>query len=120
MRSTNTPLARSLRQKLTSTEKTLWYKLRDRRFRGWKFRRQQPFGPYVLDFYCADAKLNIEIDGGQHDLPEHRRRDEKRMAYLEKEGVRTLRFWNSQVRTNIEGVMARIGRELEAEAPPSP
>jgi len=62
--------------------------------------------------------LAIEIDGGQHDCPEHRQRDEVRDVFLQKEGVRTIRFWNSQIRENLDGVLFRI-RTLLSD-PPSP
>lgn len=117
MRARNKSLARSLRREATWAEKRLWYHLRTRKLRGKKFRRQQTFGPYVLDFYCVENKLNIEIDGGQHDVPENREYDMRRSAFLGKEGVRTLRFWNSQVRENLEGVLARIRMEVENSAP---
>ena len=99
---------------MTSAEKALWFKLRNRKMVGAKFRRQQPFGPYVLDFYCAKRKLNIELDGGQHDLPEQREHDRRREEFLAQAGVTTLRFWNSQIRINLEGVLMKIRMTLEA------
>ena len=107
-------LARVLRQQMTSTEKVLWFKLRNRKIGGAKFRRQQPFGPYVLDFYCAEHRLNVELDGGQHDLPAQRDHDRQREAFLAQAGVTTLRFWNSQLRKNLEGVLMKIRMTLEA------
>jgi very-short-patch-repair endonuclease len=74
----------------------------------------------VLDFYCAAAKLCVEVDGGQHDVPEHRQHDEERTAFLRREGIRTVRFWNSQIRENLEGVLERIRMELRAAPHPSP
>ena len=107
-------LARALRQQMTSAEKVLWFKLRNRKMAGAKFRRQQPFGPYVLDFYCAEHKLNIELDGGQHDLPEQQSHDRLREEFLAQAGVTTLRFWNNQIRKNLEGVLLRIKMTLAA------
>ncbi len=114
MRGEYPDLARVLRRQMTSAEKVLWFKLRNRKSAGAKFRRQQPFGPYVLDFYCAEHKLNLELDGGQHDLPEQREHDRQREAFLQQEGVTTLRFWNSQIRKNLEGVLLKIRLTLEA------
>ena len=114
MRGEHPDLARALRQEMTSAEKVLWFKLRNRKSAGAKFRRQQPFGPYVLDFYCAEHKLNIELDGGQHDLPEQREHDRRRAEFLAGEGVTTLRFWNSQIRKNLEGVLQKIRMTFEA------
>ncbi|MCE9613464.1 MAG: endonuclease domain-containing protein [Lentisphaerae bacterium] len=118
MRTPNKPLARILRRKATATEKTLWKHLRNRKVANTKFRRQQCFGPYVLDFYCAELKLNVEIDGGQHDLPDHRLHDQARTDFLMSEGVRTIRFWNSQIRANVEGVLERLRMEIEHNRPP--
>jgi len=117
MKTEKKDLARSLRRKMTDPEKLLWYRLRNRKLNGLKFRRQQPFGPFVLDFYCAEHRINIEVDGGQHDLPEHRDRDMRRRGFLEKEGVRTLRFWNSQICDNLDGVLYRIRKDLGLEDP---
>ncbi|MDD4869021.1 MAG: endonuclease domain-containing protein [Kiritimatiellae bacterium] len=113
MLSDNKYLARSLRKKMTWAEKALWLHLRDRKLVRTKFRRQQPFGPYILDFYCAERKLSVEIDGGQHDFPDQKIHDLKRNNYLESKGVRVLRFWNSQIMENIEAVLTRIKSELE-------
>jgi type I restriction enzyme M protein len=105
--------ARTLRRQITWAEKKLWACLRNRKLLGLKFRRQQPLGPYILDFFCAEKRLSIEIDGGEHDLPERRERDANRTRYLSSQGIRTIRFWNSQIRENLEAVLARIRTELE-------
>ena len=114
MRGAYPDLARVLRRQMTSAEKALWFKLRNRKTAGAKFRRQQPFGPYVLDFYSAEHKLNIELDGGQHDAPEQREHDLHREEFLAQAGVTTLRFWNSRIRDNLEGVLMKIRLTLEA------
>ena len=112
--------ARTLRRNQTDAERMLWHHLRDRRLDGWKFRRQHPVGPYVLDLYCADANLVIEIDGGQHDDDEHRKHDEKRTACLVSQGLKVMRFWNNEVMENTLGVLEAI-RELLGPSPqPSP
>ena len=115
MRGGNIAMARRLRREQTSTEKRLWLHIRNRKVAGKKFRRQQTFGPYVLDFYCAEEKINVEVDGGQHDEPKVRAHDEKREAYLAEQGVRTIRFWNSQIRENLAGVLERLRREVGGE-----
>src|SRR5450631_93347 len=93
-----TPLARNLRKRDTWAEKLLWSWLRDRRFSAYKFRRQQIFGDYILDFFCVEALLNIELDGSQHGHPEQKQKDEARDAWLANAGVEVLRFWNARLR----------------------
>lgn len=97
------PFARKLRRDMTKAEKRLWSLLRNNRL-GVKFRRQVPYGPYILDFYCVKARLVIELDGSQHYTPEGRRRDAKRDAYLKGDGLEILRFLNDEVFSNEEGV----------------
>jgi adenine-specific DNA-methyltransferase len=114
--------ARQLRGQLTDTEHLLWSALRDNRLYEIKFRRQHPFGPYVLDFFCVKAQLAVELDGGIHDQPEQREYDRERTAYLEANGLRILRFRNEDVSERLDEVMKRI---LEAasptpQPPPSP
>jgi very-short-patch-repair endonuclease len=74
----------------------------------------------VLDFFCPAKKLAVEIDGGQHDMPERREHDQKRTVFLEERGIETLRFWNSQIRENLSAVLERIRMELQTEQPPHP
>jgi len=90
----------------------MWYLLRDRRFLSFKFVRQVPIGPYVADFLCRQVKLVVELDGGQH---AESARDVVRDAYLVGRGYRVLRFWNSDVFVNREGVLTVILQELEKE-----
>lgn len=82
-------------------EKALWMKLRNKQLEGVKFRRQQPIGPYIVDFVNFERKLVIEIDGGQHNEEEIREGDEERTTWLKKRGYRVLRFWNNEVSTNL-------------------
>jgi very-short-patch-repair endonuclease len=89
----------------------LWFKLRDRRLSGLKFLRQYPIGPYVADFVCRDRRLIVEVDGGQHSDSS---RDRIRDAALAAEGYRILRFWNTDVLSNIDGVLTAILSELES------
>lgn len=108
-----TTLARTLRKVPTHAEKLLWRLLRDRRFAGYKFRRQHPAGPYVLDFYCAAAKLAVELDGDVHGTPARKSSDEVRGAYLTRQGIRVLRVWNVELVENQEGVMQLLFEELQ-------
>ncbi|GAA0550618.1 very-short-patch-repair endonuclease [Rhizomicrobium palustre] len=93
-------------------ERKLWQELRSRRFHAFKFRRQQPIGPYIADFVCFDAKLIVELDGGQHGLATNEAYDAARTAWLEQEGFRVLRFWNSDVIENFESVLGEIALGL--------
>jgi very-short-patch-repair endonuclease len=112
-----TLLASNLRKQDTWAEKLLWNWLRDRRFTAYKFRRQHTFGDYILDFFCIEAFLNIELDGSQHGFPEQKKRDEARDAWLEKAEVRVLRFWNARLRCDKEWIRETIWRELQQRAP---
>ena len=100
--------ARDMRKNATDAEKLLWSLLRDRQLDGYKFRRQHPVGSYILDFYCHEARLAIEVDGGQHNEIEQARHDEERTANLATEGIQVLRFWNSEVLTETEAVLESI------------
>ena len=103
--------ARNLRKKQTDAEARLWQLLRDRRFAGRKFRRQHSIPPYIVDFYCDEARLIVEVDGGQH--AEARRYDEKRTHFLEHRGLRVIRFWNHEVLNMTEVVCEALWFELE-------
>ena len=89
--------ARCLRRNQTDVERKLWCVVRDRRLAEFKFRRQQPIGPYVVDFFCSDAKLIVELDGSQHGEIENRGKDEIRTGFLEARGYKVLRFANSDL-----------------------
>jgi len=104
----DTAFARRLRREQTDVERKLWYALRDRRLGEFKFRRQQPIGPYTVDFFCSDAKLIIELDGSQHAEAENREKDEKRTEFLESRGYKVLRFWNCDLIENMDGVIETI------------
>jgi very-short-patch-repair endonuclease len=97
--------ARDMRRAMTQPERTLWSLLR-RNELGLHFRRQHPIGPYILDFYCARAKLAIEVDGPAHD--DRHARDERRTAWLSSEGVRVLRFSAADVETRPAAVLSAI------------
>jgi very-short-patch-repair endonuclease len=106
--------ARQLRRRLTPTEHVLWLALRGNRFQGLKFRRQHPFGPYVLDFFCVQSQLAIELDGSVHDHPDQINYDYDRTAYLESNGLRVLRFKNRDITDKLEEVLTKI---MEASSP---
>ena len=95
-----------LRHNLTPAEALLWRALKGRGVGGLKFRRQQGIGPFVLDFYCPEARLCVELDGSAHDYRYDY--DERRTAYLAQQGIRVIRFTNDQVFTCLEGVVAQI------------
>ena len=107
--------ARDLRKGQTDAESLLWLLLRDRRLGGFKFRRQHPVPPYVLDFYCHEKRLAVELDGGQH--AEQAARDERRTAELERQGIRVIRFWNNAVLAETEGVLEAIWQVLHSPLP---
>ena len=112
-----TRVARMMRKHDTWAEKLMWNWLRDRRFTEYKFRRQHPFGPHILDFFCLEAKLDIEWDGVQHGTPEQQAKDVARDAWLEARGVKVLRFWNSRLRREKEAIRDTIWRTLQERAP---
>jgi very-short-patch-repair endonuclease len=108
-----------LRRTQTDAEKALWARLRNRQLDGMRFRRQQPIGPYVVDFVCLERKLIVEIDGGQHNEEETVIRDDDRTRWLRGRHYQVLRFWNNEVMTNPEGVLQRI-KQAVAQSAPSP
>jgi very-short-patch-repair endonuclease len=98
--------ARELRQEMTPAEKILWHRLRNRGFNQLKFRRQQPLGPFIVDFYCAEHRLIVEIDGSVHDHQQER--DAARTAYFEQQGYRVIRFRNEAIEKELNVVLAAI------------
>ena len=116
----NPQTARRLRRNQTDAERFLWFRLRDRRLCGWKFRRQFPIDRFIVDFCCADARLIVELDGGQHAVQAEA--DAQRTRILEAMGYLVLRYWNNDVMGNIEGVLADIVTLLERHRsePPHP
>jgi len=105
-------LARALRKRLTPAERRLWYALRELKSERFHFRKQAPLGRYILDFVCFEARLVIEVDGGQHAEKKGIEDDAARDAYLTWQGFDVLRFWNSDVMKNISGVMTAIYDKL--------
>jgi very-short-patch-repair endonuclease len=105
---------RRLRRKATDAEQKLWSILRGRQIAGLKFLRQYSVGPYILDFYCPERRLAIEVDGGQHADVYGQQRDAHRDIYLRELNIRMIRFWNpDKSGQNIEGVGERIKGEAK-------
>ena len=103
--------ARALRNNPTEVEKLLWRQLRIWQLDGYKFRRQQPLGNYIVDFVCLEKRLIVELDGGQH--AEQSDYDTKRDTWLSEQGFTVLRIWNNDVLNNLEGVTERIVETLK-------
>ncbi|UQB42137.1 endonuclease domain-containing protein [Thiomicrospira microaerophila] len=97
-----------MRRYSTPAEATLWHYLRSRQLAGLKFRRQQPFQNYIVDFICHEIKFIIELDGGQHNQVENLTRDQKRTQVFEAQGYEIMRFWNNEVLLNTESVVEVI------------
>jgi very-short-patch-repair endonuclease len=112
-----TRLIRNLRKRESWGERLMWSWLRNRRFAQYKFRRQHPIGPYILDFFCREAQLNIEVDGFQHGSPSHREEDAARDEYLKARGIKVLRFWSSHLRREREAICNTIWQTLQERAP---
>ena len=108
--------AKRLRRDETDAERKLWMRLRDRQLNGLKFRRLQPIGRYIVDFFCSEQRLVTEIDGGHH--ADQIQADQRRTEFLNKAGYRVLRFWDNDVLANTEAVLHKIANELNA--PPHP
>ena len=107
-----TILARNLRKNATIQERRLWNLLKNRQFCNLKFKRQQPVGDYIVDFICKEAKIIIEIDGGQHNEPKNIEYDKTRTEFLNSLGYKVIRFWNNEIYENIEGVVLRLKKEI--------
>jgi very-short-patch-repair endonuclease len=107
--------SRTLRRDQTDVERKLWAVLRGRQLSGFKFRRQHPKDRYFVDFVCLEAKLIVELDGGQH--AEQVEYDARRSEVLEGAGFRVVRFWNLEVLEEFENVVETILRELELGRP---
>ena len=105
---------------MTPSEAALWQAVRAKRFNGLHFRRQHPFGPYILDFYCDAVKLAVEVDGGFHELEERRLQDAARDSWVAHRGVRTLRLPARLVLENIDASLELIKAELGWRGPGYP
>ncbi|WP_414644883.1 endonuclease domain-containing protein [Brevundimonas sp.] len=108
---------------MTPPEARLWTRVRAHRLQGFKFRRQHPCGPYILDFYCAAARLAIEVDGRGHEHPDQIARDRRRTRWLAAQGIRVMRIAAHDVRDELDGVLgfiARVVRERIADIGAAP
>jgi very-short-patch-repair endonuclease len=109
-----TPRARALRLNQTDAEKKLWWRLRNRQVADAKFVRQEPIGPYIVDFICREQRLIIEVDGGQHaDSSSDKVRDE----WLTSHNYRVMRFWNNDVLKNMDGVLQTTSAAVDRDSP---
>ena len=112
----NDPASKQRRQELrrnqTDAEKVFWSKIRNRQLHGLKFFRQYSIGPYIIDFYCPELKLAVELDGGQHNEREGRNYDLARTEYLKAGGIIVLRFWNHEVLCDIQAVLSKLEAEI--------
>ena len=108
--------ATAMRSKQTDAENRMWYNLRDRRLKGFKFRRQMQIGHYIVDFVCQKKKLIIECDGGQHNAVEGKEADHMRTLFLTQSGYEVMRFWNHDILHRTEAVLSEVLKYLS----PSP
>ena len=116
-------MAKELRGTMSLPEVVLWQAIRARKLDGLRFRRQHPFGPYVLDFYCPEFRLCVEVDGGSHSLGNRPDQDEVRDAYLATRGISTLRLTASLVLGDVDDatrtIRAQLGLVERVDAPPA-
>lgn len=115
-------IARTLRANMTNSEQALWTQLRGKQLKGIQFYRQRPIGNAIVDFFAPKAKLVVEVDGSQHFSSGNIKKDERRSAELEKQGLRILRFNNLQVLQELDAVVEVIFQALPEpeENPPKP
>jgi len=115
--------AKAFRKALTPPEARLWSRLKGRSVHGIKFRKQHPVGPYILDFFCAEARLAVEVDGSVHDDPKQLDHDRRRSAWLSSQGIRVIRVAALDVLSELDGVLefvAITARERLPSASPPP
>ena len=113
-------LRRRLRSAMTPAESRMWLYLRGEQFHGLKFRRQHGIGSFIVDFFCPEKQLAIEIDGDVHSIPQQTRRDEERDAILKETGLRIVRYRNDDVINNINGVLEDLGTITGISTSPNP
>ena len=102
-----------LRKNETEAEKLLWNKLKRKQVSGYKFRRQHPIEHFIVDFYCHEVKLVIELDGEIHDIAENKEYDTNRTFEIEKYGIKIIRFKNERIYENIDNVINEIKQTIE-------
>lgn len=110
-------IVRNIRKEPTFSEQKLWMHLRNKQLDGIKFRRQHPVGGFIVDFYCPSARLAIELDGGVHLDSEQSSYDLLRQKELAEQGVKVIRFWNSEVDREIDAVLQTILAEVQKQLP---
>ena len=115
MLSKSTHMAKILREQSTTAERLLWQQLRSKQLEGYKFRRQEPIGRYIVDFVNYEKRIVIELDGGQHAIDKEN--DQIRDNWLKTEGFKVLRFWNNEIFENLEGVLEIMRKELLSPSP---
>jgi len=114
-------LKRRLRANMTGPEMRLWSRLRARQLQGLKFRRQHGIGPYIVDFYCSEQSLVIEVDGDSHADPDQMQKDQLRDRYLQSLGLRVIRYFNDDIMKNLDGVLEDLtGRLSTGSTSPHP
>lgn len=104
--------SRELRKGMTNAEILLWSKIKNKQLKNYQFYRQKIVGDFIVDFYCPKAKLIIELDGGQHYSVEGKQKDLQRDTYLTSLGLKVLRFSDSEVLSNLDGVLEKIWMNL--------
>ncbi len=109
--------ARDLRRGMTPSEDMLWNALRGRRLNGLKFRRQHPLDRFIIDFYCVERRLAVEVDGGIHATAGQAACDDERTVWLNVRGIRVLRVTNDEVENDLDGVLRRIAEEALSPNP---
>ena len=117
----NLDLKRRLRSNMTGPETRLWSRLRARQFQGLKFRRQHGIGPYIVDFYCPEQSLVIEVDGDSHADAGQIVKDQLRDKYFQSLGLRVIRYFNNDIVKNLDGVLEDLSRKVSSgSTSPSP
>ena len=103
---------RELRKNQTDAERAFWARVRNSQLHGFRFFRQFSVGPYILDFYCPCIMLAVELDGGQHNLPDGKEYDLARSEYLMAHGIEIIRFWNNEVLLAVQSVLAKVKEKI--------
>ncbi len=112
--------ARFLRMNMTDAERRLWKKLESRKFRNLKFRRKHPMKKYILDFYCPEYKVAVDVDDGIHSKTDQIEYDQTKTKYLKESGIREIRFTDEDIMLDINETLRRIERFIFTSPPPSP
>ena len=113
---------KSLRNNMPKAETVLWLKMKNKQMKGFKFRRQYSVNKYIVDFYCPELKLAIEVDGDSHYFDSNIESDKKRQEYIESKGINVLRFTNNDVYQNLTEVLSTIEKYIDKNEnhPPTP